>query len=125
MEEVAVALSCQLLLIVLSEVMLLPRMKSLPLLVRRKTTRTTELQESIGKGDGNYFISEKITVAQRAIYSYELLLEMHRTPAYEMVLPSVRGVGYKLLLITVNLFLRKKGQYDIEMIEKRNYYDKK
>ncbi|KAL6087650.1 hypothetical protein STEG23_017368 [Scotinomys teguina] len=50
MEVVAAAPRCQLLLIVLMAAMLLPGMKVSPLLVRRKITRTTELQESIGKG---------------------------------------------------------------------------
>ncbi|KAL6038628.1 hypothetical protein STEG23_012955 [Scotinomys teguina] len=49
MEVVAIAPRCQLLLIVLMAAMLLPGMKVSPLLVRRKITRTTELQESIGK----------------------------------------------------------------------------
>ncbi|KAL6052779.1 hypothetical protein STEG23_022312 [Scotinomys teguina] len=50
MEVVAVAPRLQLLLIVLVTVMLLLGMKVSPLLVRRKITRTIELQESIGKG---------------------------------------------------------------------------
>ncbi|KAL6036490.1 hypothetical protein STEG23_003878, partial [Scotinomys teguina] len=50
MEVVAAAPRCQLLLIVLMAVMLLPGMKGSPLLVRRTVTRTIELQESIGKG---------------------------------------------------------------------------
>ncbi|KAL6093189.1 hypothetical protein STEG23_008043 [Scotinomys teguina] len=50
MEVVAAALRCQLLLIVLMAVMLLPGMKGSPLLVQRAVTRTIELQESIGKG---------------------------------------------------------------------------
>ncbi|KAL6035501.1 hypothetical protein STEG23_021319 [Scotinomys teguina] len=49
MEVVAAAPRCQLLLIVLMAAMLLPGMKVSPLLVRRKITRTMELQESIGK----------------------------------------------------------------------------
>ncbi|KAL6088151.1 hypothetical protein STEG23_021352 [Scotinomys teguina] len=49
MEVVAAALRCQLLLIVLMAAMLLPGMKVSPLLVRRKITRTIELQESICK----------------------------------------------------------------------------
>ncbi|KAL6082173.1 hypothetical protein STEG23_027348 [Scotinomys teguina] len=50
MEVGAAAPRCQLLLIVLMAVMLLPGMKGSPLLVRRKIARTIELQESIGKG---------------------------------------------------------------------------
>ncbi|KAL6047052.1 hypothetical protein STEG23_026846 [Scotinomys teguina] len=51
MEVVAAAPSCQLLLIVLmSALMLLPGMKSSPLLVWRTVTRTIVLQETIGKG---------------------------------------------------------------------------
>ncbi|KAL6059737.1 hypothetical protein STEG23_009659 [Scotinomys teguina] len=49
MEVVAAAPRCQQLLIVLMAVMLLLGMKSLPLLVRRKTARTIELQENISK----------------------------------------------------------------------------
>ncbi|KAL6083539.1 hypothetical protein STEG23_017164, partial [Scotinomys teguina] len=49
MEVVAAAPRCQLLLIMLMAAMLLPGMKNLLLLVRRKITRTIELQESIDK----------------------------------------------------------------------------
>ncbi|KAL6060614.1 hypothetical protein STEG23_019786, partial [Scotinomys teguina] len=49
MEVVAAAPRCQLLLIMLMAVMLLPGMKGSLLLVRRKITRTMELQETIGK----------------------------------------------------------------------------
>ncbi|KAL6034961.1 hypothetical protein STEG23_012076 [Scotinomys teguina] len=49
MEVVAAARRCQLLLIMLMAAMLLPGMKVSPLFVRRKITRTVELQESIGK----------------------------------------------------------------------------
>ncbi|KAL6059757.1 hypothetical protein STEG23_009679, partial [Scotinomys teguina] len=60
MEVVAAAPRCQLLLIVLMAAMLLPGMKSLPLLVQRKTARTIELQGSIGKGfPKDVFISRK------------------------------------------------------------------
>ncbi|KAL6060421.1 hypothetical protein STEG23_022629 [Scotinomys teguina] len=50
MEVVAAAPRCQLLLIVLMAVMLLPGMKGSPLLVQRTVTRTIVLQETIGKG---------------------------------------------------------------------------
>ncbi|KAL6040009.1 hypothetical protein STEG23_015575 [Scotinomys teguina] len=49
MEVVAAAPRFQLLLIVLMAAMLLPRMKSSTLLVRRKIARTIKLQGSIGK----------------------------------------------------------------------------
>ncbi|KAL6047642.1 hypothetical protein STEG23_005486 [Scotinomys teguina] len=49
MEVVAAAPRCQLLLIMLMAVMLLPGMKGSPLLVQRTVTRTFELQESIDK----------------------------------------------------------------------------
>ncbi|KAL6039063.1 hypothetical protein STEG23_008288 [Scotinomys teguina] len=49
MEVVAAAPRCQLLLIVLMAVMLLPGMKGSPLLVQRTVTRTIVLQETIGK----------------------------------------------------------------------------
>ncbi|KAL6088941.1 hypothetical protein STEG23_016065, partial [Scotinomys teguina] len=49
MEVVAAAPRCQLLLIVLATAMLLLGMKVLPLLVRRKITRTIQFQESINK----------------------------------------------------------------------------
>ncbi|KAL6092578.1 hypothetical protein STEG23_034347, partial [Scotinomys teguina] len=49
MEVVAAPLRCQLLLIMLMAVMLLPGMKGSPLLVQRKIARTIELQESIDK----------------------------------------------------------------------------
>ncbi|KAL6089588.1 hypothetical protein STEG23_038190 [Scotinomys teguina] len=51
MEVVAAAPRCQLLLIMLMAVMLLPGMKGSPLLIQRTVTRNFELQESIiGKG---------------------------------------------------------------------------
>ncbi|KAL6038413.1 hypothetical protein STEG23_013307 [Scotinomys teguina] len=60
MEVKAAAPRCQLLLIVLMAAMLLPGMKSLPLLVRRNIARTIELQESISKGfSKDVFISRK------------------------------------------------------------------
>ncbi|KAL6084068.1 hypothetical protein STEG23_003194, partial [Scotinomys teguina] len=52
MEVVAAAPRCQLLLILLMAVMLLPGMKGSLLLVQRTVTRTIMLQESIGKGNG-------------------------------------------------------------------------
>ncbi|KAL6035242.1 hypothetical protein STEG23_017359 [Scotinomys teguina] len=63
MEVVAAALRCQLLLIVLMAAMLLPGMKVSPLLVRRKITRTIELQESIGK-EKNICGSERQTTEE-------------------------------------------------------------
>ncbi|KAL6033461.1 hypothetical protein STEG23_020276 [Scotinomys teguina] len=54
---------CQLLLIVLMAAMLLPGMKVSPLLVRRKITRTIELQESIGK-EKNICGSERQTTEE-------------------------------------------------------------
>ncbi|KAL6046989.1 hypothetical protein STEG23_037387 [Scotinomys teguina] len=48
-EVKAAALRCQLFLIVLMAAMLLPGMKGSKVLVRRKTTRTIKLQESIRK----------------------------------------------------------------------------
>ncbi|KAL6041743.1 hypothetical protein STEG23_002769 [Scotinomys teguina] len=60
MEVVAAAPRCQLLLIVLMAVMLLPGMKGSPLLVQRTVTRTIVLQETIGKGfPKDVFISRK------------------------------------------------------------------
>ncbi|KAL6031999.1 hypothetical protein STEG23_002248 [Scotinomys teguina] len=60
MEVKTTAPHCQLLLIVLMTVMLLPGMKGSPLLVWRKITRTIKLQESIGKGfPKDVFISRK------------------------------------------------------------------
>ncbi|KAL6038809.1 hypothetical protein STEG23_030880 [Scotinomys teguina] len=60
MEVVAAAPRCQLLLIVLMAVMLLPGMKGSPLLVQRTVTRTIVLQESISKGFlKDVFISRK------------------------------------------------------------------
>ncbi|KAL6083946.1 hypothetical protein STEG23_012174 [Scotinomys teguina] len=50
MEVVAAAPRCQLLLIMLMTVMLLPGMKVSPLLVWRKIASTIKLQENIGKG---------------------------------------------------------------------------
>ncbi|KAL6031603.1 hypothetical protein STEG23_014311 [Scotinomys teguina] len=50
MEVVAAAPTCQLLLIVLMAVMLLPGMKSLPMLLWRKIASTIKLQENFGKG---------------------------------------------------------------------------
>ncbi|KAL6048495.1 hypothetical protein STEG23_023262 [Scotinomys teguina] len=50
MEVKAAAPRCQLLLIVLMAVMLLPGTKGSPLPVRRKIARTIKLQGSIGKG---------------------------------------------------------------------------
>ncbi|KAL6033822.1 hypothetical protein STEG23_018810 [Scotinomys teguina] len=60
MEVVVAAPSCQLLLIMLMAAMLLPGMKSSPLLVWRKIARTIKLQESIDKGfPKDVFISRK------------------------------------------------------------------
>ncbi|KAL6037898.1 hypothetical protein STEG23_003991, partial [Scotinomys teguina] len=50
MEVKAAAPRCQLLLIVLMAVMLLPGMEGSPLLIQRTVTRTFVLQETIGKG---------------------------------------------------------------------------
>ncbi|KAL6081327.1 hypothetical protein STEG23_037608, partial [Scotinomys teguina] len=78
MEVVAAAPRLQLLLIVLVTVMLLLGMKVSPLLVRRKITRTIELQESIGKGfPKDAFIprkqeSEELTVVTMAGSGNEL-----------------------------------------------------
>ncbi|KAL6083996.1 hypothetical protein STEG23_002515 [Scotinomys teguina] len=60
MEVVAAAPRCQLLLIVLMAVMLLPGMKGSPLLVQRTVTRTIVLQETIGKEDENLWIASRL-----------------------------------------------------------------
>ncbi|KAL6052899.1 hypothetical protein STEG23_015067 [Scotinomys teguina] len=61
MEVVAAALSCQLLLIVLMVVMLLPGMKVSLLLVQRTVTRTIELQESISSGQLGHLLKVQDT----------------------------------------------------------------
>ncbi|KAL6057227.1 hypothetical protein STEG23_005689, partial [Scotinomys teguina] len=63
MEVVAAAPRCQLLLIMLMTVMLLPGMKVSPLLVWRKIASTIKLQENIGK-EKNICGSERQTTEE-------------------------------------------------------------